>query len=162
VAKLAESLAQTTPGRRTIAYALGGLVLLLWAGGVLYENVQWYRAGEEARSMLTQIKALVPNPPDPTTIYFARAPYYHDAALLFNTGLPSAMALIYDGQNVQLHEIEQPLPDKIIIDALSNPPKLLPNPIFLGYTNGEVQRYPTLDALLKDGIGKQGVQGQGP
>jgi hypothetical protein len=105
--------------------------------------------------MLAQIKNLVPNPPDPTTIYFARAPYYYDTALLFNTGLPAAMAIIYEDQNVQLYELDQPRPDQPAVDALANPPKLLPNPVFLGYNNGEVRRYPTLDLLLQDGTGKQ-------
>lgn len=140
--------------RWNTGYVLGGLLLLAWSAGVLYQNVMWYRAGEEARSILAQIKSLEPDPSRPTTIYFAGAPSNYHSALLFNTGLPSAMSYIYTGTGIELHEVEQPLADPVIEDALKNPPRLKQNPVFMGYKAGKVQEYPSIEALLKAGTGK--------
>jgi hypothetical protein len=105
--------------------------------------------------MLAQIKTLLPDPSNPTTIYFAGAPSNYHTVLLFNTGLPAAMSYVYGDRKVELHEIEQPLPDPVISDALAKPPKLRPNAVFLGYKGGNVLRYPSLEALLQEGTGKE-------
>jgi hypothetical protein len=153
--RLANILAARYRQSSRVPYLLAGALILLWASAVLYLNVQWYRSGEEARSILAQIKKLVPDPPNGATIYFAGAPYYYRSVYLFNTGLPAALPLIYDSPNIELHEVEQPLPDPVINDALADPPKLRPNSIFLGYKNGEVRRYPSFHDLVQSGTGKQ-------
>jgi hypothetical protein len=142
-------------GEPRLGYALWVIVLLAWGLGVLYQNVLWYRSGLVARSVLTQIHDRLPYPDGPATIYFAGAPEYYDTVLLFNTGLPAAMSFVTDTGQVVLHEIEQPLPDPVVIAALADPPQLQPNPIFMGYRDGgRVVRYDTLEELLKTGVGK--------
>jgi hypothetical protein len=136
-------------------YALAGMLLLVWGAGVLYQNAIWYRAGEEARSVLAQIGRVAPLTSEPMTIYFAGAPSFYDTALLFNTGLPLAMRFVYEDAQVSLHEVEQTTPDPVIADALATPRRLAPNPVFLGYREGAVVRYPSLDELLRTGVGKE-------
>src|SRR5204862_6450964 len=50
------------PVTRALAAALPAALLLIWGLGVMYQNVLWHRAGDEAQSILVQIKAYVPNP----------------------------------------------------------------------------------------------------
>jgi hypothetical protein len=137
-----------------LGHAFAIAVLALWGLGVVYQNVLWYRAGEEARSILTQIRNLLPDTDGPVNIYFAGAPSNYDTVLLFNTGLPAAMSFVSESGNVKLHELDQPLPDPVVGDALSNPPRLRPNAVFMGYREGRVYRYSSLEQLLQAGIGK--------
>ena len=134
--------------RRKISYALLSLLILAWGFGVVYQNVLWYRSGEEAKSILAQIKRHIPTTSEPVSIYFAGAPYDYDTALLFNTGLAAGVSLTNEGRRIELHEMERPLPDPAVDDALANPPKLRPNPLFLGYRGGNVVNYPSLSELL--------------
>jgi hypothetical protein len=151
----ATDLRPPTPAR---AYALPVLVVLAWGLGVTYQNVLWYRSGEEARSVLAQIRGIVAGTPDPVTIYFAGAPSRYGSVWLFNTGLPSSMGYLFEGRQVELHEIEQPLPDPVIQDALATPPKLRPNALFMGYKRGRVSRYSSLQDLLAAGVLGKGAQ----
>lgn len=135
--------------KRRVGYGLAAIVLAFWGFGVVYQNVLWYRSGEEARSIVDQIEALVPGGTEPATIYFARAPYYYDTVLLFNTGLGPAVSQRFEGRRqIDLHEMEQPVPpDPVVIDALADPPKLKPNAVFLGYEGGRVVRYESIEGV---------------
>src|SRR5436190_7626036 len=142
---------QATEGKsralRTARYAIVALVMFAWGLGALSFNLDWYRAGEEARSVLSQIQASVPDPGKPTTIYFAGAPSTYGKVLLFNTGLPSGMSYVFPGGSVELHEVDVAQPDDVIKDAMSSPPKIKPNPLFLGYLGGKVEKFQTIEAL---------------
>jgi hypothetical protein len=140
------------PTARRAGYALLGLAVLVWGLGVLYQNVLWHRAGEEARSILAQIHSLVPDTSGPATIYFAGAPSRYDTVLLFNSGLSASMGYLFEGRQVELHEVEQPLPDPVIRDAQANPPRFRPNALFMGYKAGKVYAYPTWQDLLAAGV----------
>lgn len=153
--KLWESKASFLRDRRSAAYIVPVLLLVFWGSGTIYLNAMWHRSGEEARSILNQIQGYVPAGVEPVTIYFAGAPSYYGSVLLFNTGLPSAMSLVYGDRKVELHEVEQPLPDPVIQAALANPPVLKPNPLFLGYKDGVVTRYPSIQNLMKAGLKKE-------
>jgi hypothetical protein len=65
------------------------------------------------------------------------------------------MGYIFEGRKVELHEVEQPLPDPVIADARANPPRLRPNALFMGYKGGKVYVYPTWQQLLASGIVKK-------
>ena len=149
VVKLLEKRSTEEGLRRRVGYGFALLLVAGWGIAVVYENVLWHRSGEIARSLLTQVKALEPEPPRPATVYFSGAPANYKTALLFNTGLPSAMSLIYPTGGVDLHEVEQRLPDPVIQDALKTPPVLRPNPLFMGYSDGVVQEYSSMDQLLR-------------
>ncbi len=130
-------------------------LLLFWGLGTIYQNVVWYELGEEARSILRQIQTFVPDTNQPVTIYFGGAPTYYKTVFLLNTGLAASMTYLYPGRPIDLHEIEQPLPDPVIKQALATPPKLGPNPIYLGYRNGVVSPYPSIQALVHAGLKKE-------
>jgi hypothetical protein len=132
-----------------VGYAALALLVLAWGFGVIYENRLWYKSGEEARSILAQIKEQVRNTTEPVTIYFAHAPQDYDTALLFNTGLAAGVSLTNEGRRIELHEMEQPIPDGVVVEALANPPKLRPNAVFLGYKEGKVISYPSVNDLMQ-------------
>jgi hypothetical protein len=130
-------------------------LLLFWGLGTIYQNVVWHESGEEARSILRQIQTFVPDTTQPVTIYFGGAPTYYKTVFLLNTGLAASMTYLYPDRPISLHEIEQPLPDPVIKQALATPPKLGPNPIYLGYRNGMVSLYPSMQALVHAGLKKE-------
>ncbi len=132
-----------------VGYAALALLVLAWGFGVIYENRLWYKSGEEARSILAEIKEQVRNTTEPVTIYFAHAPQDYDTALLFNTGLAAGVSLTNEGRRIELHEMEQPIPDGVVVEALADPPKLRPNAVFLGYKEGKVISYPSVSDLMR-------------
>jgi hypothetical protein len=142
---------QPVPGtnRKRTALALAGLLMLLWGTGVVYQNVMWYRSGEEARKILEQIQSRLPDTGAQVTVYFAEAPATYDSVLLFNTGLSAALRFYYDKPHVELHEVEQPVPDPVIAEALADPSKVRPNAVFMAYRNGQVVTYSSFEALLQ-------------
>jgi hypothetical protein len=153
--RLLEGKASYLRDKGGAAYVVPVLLLVFWGSGTLYLNAVWHHSGEEARSILNQIQGYVPAGVEPVTIYFAGAPSYYGSVLLFNTGLPSAMSLVYGDRKIELHEVEQPLPDPVIQAALANPPVLKPNPLFLGYKDGVVTRYPSIESLMQAGLRKE-------
>lgn len=142
------------PAKRWAGYAMPTLVLLAWGLGTIHLNLSWFRAGEEARAILNDVRTFVPETGQPAVIYFAGAPNSYGMVLLFNTGLPSAMSYVYPAGGVELHEVEQPEPDPIIGDALATPRNIRQNAVFLGYHQGQVYKYESFDDLLKAGVGK--------
>ncbi|HKP51953.1 MAG TPA: hypothetical protein VJ183_04790 [Chloroflexia bacterium] len=150
VRKLVETRSSERAAAPRVGFAVLSILVLAWGFGVIYENLMWYKSGEEARSILAQITEKVPATTEPVTIYFAGAPYEYDGALLFNTGLAAGVSLTNERRRIALHEMEQPVPpDPIVIDALSDPPKLGPNPVFLGYKEGMVISYSSLSGLMQ-------------
>ena len=103
-----------------------------------------------ARGLLAQVKQLHPNPTLPATFYVANPPYSYKEVLLFNTGLDSAMSMVYhDWTNIQGYSTAED--DAQVNAALADPSKVGPNPIFLRYENGNMVDYPSLRALVNAG-----------
>jgi len=127
------------------------LLFVVWFGWqTIVHNEQWQESGEVARGLLAQVKQLHPNPALPATFYVANPPYSYKEVLLFNTGLDSAMSMIYhDWTNIQGYSTAED--DAQVNAALADPSKLGPNPIFLRYENGKMVDYPSLRALVNAG-----------
>jgi hypothetical protein len=138
-----------------VGYLFITALLFFWGLSTIYLNLVWYQSGEVAKSTLSQIQSYVPDTTEPVTIYFGGAPTNFKSVFLFNTGLSASMAYLYPGRAITLHEIEQPLPDPVVKQALATPPQLGPNPIYLGYRNGIVTPYPSIQALAHAGLKKE-------
>lgn len=148
-ARLADDRQQTTDDRRQ-SWALAAIVVAVFVGWFGWQtvshNVQWREAGEVARGIVQQARALHPDLPRPTTFYVANPPYGYKDVLLFNTGMDSAMLLAYeDWANIRAYSLSEDL-DQVRM-ALADPAKLGLNPVFLRYENGLLVDYPTLEAL---------------
>ncbi len=61
----------------------------------------WLRAGETGRTILAQVRAGRPQPAPYTPIYAVGLPQANENALIFRTGFPEAIQLLYDDTTVQ-------------------------------------------------------------
>jgi hypothetical protein len=160
----AQSAFQVRRTRLTWQAGAAGLLLLAAVGGwgalTVEHNRRWVEAGQEARRLLDQIRALEPDPARPATFYLANPPYSYHGALLFNSGFgPSVNLLYHDWTTIQAYEVgENPAQ---VAAALADPARLGPNPVFLRYEDGTIVRYPSLRALMDRQTQGAGVGGWG-
>jgi hypothetical protein len=121
-----------------------------WALQTVVHNEQWRESGEVARGLLAQVKQLHPDPVLPATFYVAHEPYNYKSVLLFNTGFDTAMNHVYnDWDNIRGYSVKEDA--ALVQEALADPSKIGPNPIFLRYEEGRIIDYPSLQALVDAG-----------
>ncbi|HET9494058.1 MAG TPA: hypothetical protein VFR15_07510 [Chloroflexia bacterium] len=131
-----------------LAPAVPLALIVAWGWGTVLHNDQWRESGEMARSILTQVRQIFPNPPRPVTFYYAGEPERYRNVYLFNTGFDSGLRLIYrDWEGVRAYKSVPPSPE--VVQALADPAALGPNPIFIRYEEGRIVQYPTLSALVE-------------
>jgi hypothetical protein len=125
-------------------------LIVAWGWGTLLHNEQWREAGEQARQILWQVRQMFPDPPRPVTFYYAGEPERYMSVYLFNTGFDSGLRLAYrDWEQVQAYKASPPSPE--VAQALADPSKLGPNPIYIRYDDGRIVQYPSLPALVGTG-----------
>jgi hypothetical protein len=125
-------------------------LIVAWGWGTVLHNEQWRESGDMARSILTQVRQLFPDPPRPVTFYYAGEPERYRNVYLFNTGFDSGLRLIYrDWEGVQAYKASPPSPE--VAQALADPSALGPNPIFIRYEGGRIVQYPSLPELIDAG-----------
>jgi hypothetical protein len=154
--RLREAAANAQPAKRNFLRTLAALpllVLVVWGLLTFAHNELWRQSGEEARRILREVEVLHPDPQRPTTIYVANPPYGYKGVLLFNSGFDTAMHLVYlDWPRMRAYNLEQHTVH--VAEALADPSKVGPNPIFLRYEEGHIVSYPSLQALAQaDGFG---------
>jgi|GEM_PF-6106578 len=81
--------------------ALVAVVLLLSERDTLLHLDAWMRAGQTSRDILTQIREGRPEPADYTPIYAAGLPQANEEALIFRTGFPEAVQLLYGNTTIE-------------------------------------------------------------
>jgi len=149
--RLREMAGSAAPARRSTFRALSALpllVLVAWSLLTFAHNELWRQSGEEARRILREVEVLYPDPQLPATFYVANPPYSYKGVLLFNSGFDTAMHLVYlDWPNMRAYNLAQHTVH--VKEALADPAKLGPNPIFLRYEEGHIVPYPSLHALAQ-------------
>ncbi len=80
---------------------VAGALLLLSAGDTLHHLDAWLRAGQTTHDILSQIREGRPQPEDYTPIYAAVLPQANEDALIFRTGFPEAVQLLYGNTTVE-------------------------------------------------------------
>jgi hypothetical protein len=81
--------------------ALVAVLLLLSERDTLLRLDAWLRAGQSSRDILTQILEGRPEPADYTPIYAAGLPQANEEALIFRTGFPEAVQLLYGNTTIE-------------------------------------------------------------
>jgi hypothetical protein len=81
--------------------ALVVVLLLLSERDTLLHLDAWMRAGQSSRDILTQIRDGRPEPADYTPIYAAGLPQANEEALIFRTGFPEAVQLLYGNTTIE-------------------------------------------------------------
>ncbi len=75
------------------------LLALIWGGStitVVASNQRWYRAGEQVRAILDQIKQVAPALAPQTTFVLPPLPDNRDGAFVFRNGIEDALRLVYN------------------------------------------------------------------
>lgn len=84
-----------------VKLGLAGLLLIFAAGATWTHLDAWRRAGETAQAILAQIRDGRPDPRDYTPIYAKGLPEANEEALIFRTGFPEAVQLLYGNTTVE-------------------------------------------------------------
>jgi hypothetical protein len=84
-----------------VKLALAGSLLVFSVFATLPYLDAWQRAGETGRDILAQIRVGRPEPADYTPVYATGLPQANEAALIFRTGFPEAIQLLYDNTTIQ-------------------------------------------------------------
>ena len=90
--------------RRAVGWVkivLAGSLLLFSVMGTIPSLDAWRRAGETARDIFAQVRAGRAEPADYTPVYAAGLPDANEEALIFRTGFPEAIQLLYDNTTIQ-------------------------------------------------------------
>ncbi len=81
--------------------ALVAVLLLLSERDTLLHLDAWMRAGQTSRDILTQIREGRPEPADYMPIYATGLPQANEEALIFRTGFPEAVQLLYGNTTIE-------------------------------------------------------------
>ena len=137
-------------GLLRLAVVVPVALIMAWGLGTVLHNNQWRESGEVARSILTEVREKFPDPSRPVTFYYSGEPERYKNVYLFNTGFDSGLRLIYrDWEGVNAYKASPPSPE--VAQALADPSKLGPNPIYIRYEEGRIVEYPSLPALVEAG-----------
>ncbi len=97
-------------GKRWLLPLLAGLLLLSYSSEMHERITAWKEAGEVARTITTQVKQVVPDMPEGTTVFIDGVPEMHRDAYVFITGLEPAIQRMYPGGNVHVQKGRSPTP----------------------------------------------------
>jgi uncharacterized Tic20 family protein len=107
---------------------LAALVLALSLGAAVSHQGYWARASQTARDILTQMRQHRPELDDYAYVYAANLPEANEEALIFRTGFPEVVQMLYDNTTV----LGIPVPSFPVVEEHLN------QAYFIEYKNGVV------------------------